>query len=56
MVYHDNLTGLANRTLFYGRINKTLEFARDNHETLGILLVDLTALKRQRKPRLRCGR
>lgn len=45
MVYHDNLTGLANRTLFYGRINKTLEFARDNHETLGILLVDLDRFK-----------
>ncbi|HEY6529749.1 MAG TPA: EAL domain-containing protein [Cellvibrionaceae bacterium] len=45
MVYHDNLTGLANRTLFYGRINKTLELARDNHETLGILLVDLDRFK-----------
>lgn len=45
MVYHDNLTGLANRTLFYGRINKTLDLARDQQETLGILLVDLDRFK-----------
>jgi diguanylate cyclase (GGDEF)-like protein/PAS domain S-box-containing protein len=45
MVYHDNLTGLANRTLFYGRINKILELARGHDETLGILLVDLDRFK-----------
>ncbi|MEY4588898.1 MAG: hypothetical protein RL497_974, partial [Pseudomonadota bacterium] len=45
MVYHDNLTGLANRTLFYGRINKTLAMARDNKETLGVLLIDLDRFK-----------
>jgi diguanylate cyclase (GGDEF)-like protein/PAS domain S-box-containing protein len=45
MVLHDNLTGLANRSMFYDRINKSLHSAKAHSETLGILLVDLDRFK-----------
>jgi len=45
MVFHDNLTGLANRSMFYDRINKSLGTAKIANQTLGILLVDLDRFK-----------
>lgn len=45
MVFHDNLTGLANRSMFYDCINKSLAKAKLTNHTLGILLVDLDRFK-----------
>lgn len=43
---HDPLTGLANRTLFFERVNRLTSPGRRQIEPLGILLIDMDGLKR----------
>lgn len=43
--FHDPLTGLANRSLFYDRVHKSLSLARRSNSNLAILLVDLDRFK-----------
>jgi diguanylate cyclase (GGDEF)-like protein len=45
LALHDPLTGLANRTLFYDRLQQTLAGARRNAESLAVLLLDLDHFK-----------
>jgi len=45
LALHDPLTGLANRTLLYDRLEQTLAWARRNSESLAVLLVDLDRFK-----------
>ncbi|MDZ7925205.1 MAG: EAL domain-containing protein [Marinagarivorans sp.] len=45
MVYHDPLTGLANRSLFYDRVSKVLKRAQHEGEHFALLLVDLDRFK-----------
>lgn len=46
MNYHDPLTGLANRTLFYDRANKTLARSRREASSFAILLLDLNGFSK----------
>ncbi|TVO69017.1 putative bifunctional diguanylate cyclase/phosphodiesterase [Sedimenticola selenatireducens] len=41
MAYHDNLTGLANRTLFRSRIEHAINRARQKNTIVAILFVDI---------------
>jgi|GEM_PF-827963 len=43
---HDPLTGLANRTLFYDRLEHTLQLARRDASGVALLLVDLDDFKK----------
>ncbi|MFN8016276.1 MAG: EAL domain-containing protein [Acidimicrobiia bacterium] len=45
LAIHDPLTGLANRTYFIERIDEALRLASAQHETLGILFIDLDRFK-----------
>ncbi|WNO09520.1 EAL domain-containing protein [Teredinibacter sp. KSP-S5-2] len=45
MAFHDPLTGLANRSLFYDRANKSLSRANRSHSTIALLLIDLDRFK-----------
>jgi diguanylate cyclase (GGDEF)-like protein len=42
---HDDLTGLANRTVFAERIEQALEDARENDQPVGLFFVDLDDFK-----------
>ncbi|MBK4728407.1 CHASE2 domain-containing protein [Oxynema sp. CENA135] len=43
--YHDSLTGLPNRKLFYERLNQALEWASFNNQLVAILFLDLDGFK-----------
>lgn len=43
--FHDPLTGLANRSLFYDRVHKSLSRARRSNSNISLLLVDLDRFK-----------
>ena len=43
--YHDELTGLPNRTLLLDRLNQALIRAKRQHEQLALLLLDLDGFK-----------
>ena len=43
--YHDNLTGLGNRRLFYDRLENALLIAKRNREKLGVIFLDLDKFK-----------
>ncbi len=43
--YHDDLTGLANRKLFYESLMQSLEWAQINQQLVGLLFVDLDGFK-----------
>ncbi len=43
--YHDNLTNLPNRKLFYDRLNQALEWAAINNQTVAVLFIDLDGFK-----------
>lgn len=43
--YHDGLTGLPNRALFYEYMSKELSFSRRYGETFGVLFFDLDGFK-----------
>lgn len=45
VTFHDPLTGLANRSLFYDRLNKSLSRAKRNRTSLALMLVDLDRFK-----------
>ena len=45
LAYHDPLTGLPNRTLFYDRMDVALARARRNGDKLAVLLMDLDYFK-----------
>ena len=45
MVYHDPLTGLANRSLFYDRISKVLSRAEHTGDNFALVLIDLDRFK-----------
>ncbi|MFC7653685.1 diguanylate cyclase domain-containing protein [Pseudoduganella danionis] len=42
---HDDLTGIANRSLFYDRLRQQLAVARRSRSRLGIMSIDLDGLK-----------
>ena len=44
-VHHDDLTGLANRTLMFDRINRSVAHARRNTSVVGVLFVDVDHFK-----------
>lgn len=46
MSYHDPLTGLANRTLFYDRASKSLARAKRDASSFAILLLDLSGFSK----------
>ncbi|WP_054112653.1 putative bifunctional diguanylate cyclase/phosphodiesterase [Marinagarivorans algicola] len=45
MIYHDPLTGLANRALFYDQISKVLTRAQHEDDNFALLLVDIDRFK-----------
>jgi len=45
LAYHDELTGLPNRTLLINRINHSIEAARRNKNKIGIIFLDLDRFK-----------
>ena len=45
LAVHDPLTGLANRTYFVERLDEALRLASAQHETLGVLFIDLDRFK-----------
>jgi diguanylate cyclase (GGDEF)-like protein/PAS domain S-box-containing protein len=45
MAYHDPLTGLPNRLLFYDRFSQVLAHARRNQEQFAVILLDLDKFK-----------
>lgn len=45
MAFHDALTGLPNRSLFYDRLNHGLARARRNRSRLGLMLIDVDRFK-----------
>ncbi len=46
LAYYDGLTGLPNRELFLGRLDRTLSDAQANQRTAALLFVDLDGFKR----------
>ncbi len=45
MEYHDSLTGLPNRLLFYDRFSQVLAHAKRNQEQFAVILLDLDKFK-----------
>lgn len=45
LAYHDALTGLPNRTLFYDRLSQAIARARRNREVFAVLYLDLDGFK-----------
>lgn len=45
LAYFDNLTGLANRTLFSRELKRACEAAADGHSSMALLLIDLDHFK-----------
>ncbi len=45
LAYYDNLTGLANRTLFYSLAERFLNHAQRNNHLLGLMFIDVDKLK-----------
>ena len=44
-VYHDSLTEMNNRQLFWSDLNKTIERAEKNHDSVTVMLFDLDRFK-----------
>lgn len=44
-VYHDSLTEMNNRQLFWSDLNKTIEIAEKNHDSVTVMLFDLDRFK-----------
>lgn len=44
-VYHDSLTEMNNRQLFWGDLNKTIEMAETNNDSVIVMLFDLDRFK-----------
>lgn len=45
LAYHDTLTGLPNRKLFYERFSQSVEWARHNEQLVALLFLDLDGFK-----------
>jgi diguanylate cyclase (GGDEF)-like protein/hemerythrin-like metal-binding protein/PAS domain S-box-containing protein len=45
MAYHDRLTGLPNRSMFFDRFSRAISQARRNSKRVGLLFVDLDGFK-----------
>lgn len=45
MASHDALTGLANRTLFFDRLNHSLQMAERNNDKIAVVMIDLDKFK-----------
>ncbi|PIG91123.1 CHASE2 domain-containing protein [Gloeocapsopsis sp. IPPAS B-1203] len=45
LAYHDSLTGLPNRKLFYDHLNQSLAWAKSNNLSLALLFIDLDGFK-----------
>ncbi|MBD3562365.1 diguanylate cyclase, partial [Planktothrix sp. FACHB-1355] len=45
LAYHDSLTGLPNRKLFYEQLSQSLEWAAQNERLLALLFLDLDGFK-----------
>lgn len=45
LAYHDNLTGLPNRILFYDRLNQAITKAHRDKESIAVLFLDLDGFK-----------
>ncbi|AFZ32320.1 diguanylate cyclase with PAS/PAC and Chase2 sensors [Gloeocapsa sp. PCC 7428] len=45
LAYHDSLTGLPNRKLFYDHLNQSLAWAENNKLSLALLFIDLDGFK-----------
>lgn len=45
LAYHDSLTGLPNRKLFYDHLNQSLSWAKSNNLSLALLFIDLDGFK-----------
>lgn len=45
LAYHDSLTGLANRTLLFDRLDQAMLQATRQHKAVGLLLLDLDRFK-----------
>lgn len=45
IAYHDALTGLPNRKLFYERLTQSLEWAEFNHQSVALMFLDLDGFK-----------
>ena len=45
LAYHDKMTGLPNRTLFYDRLSRAMSQARRNHSRFALLFLDLDGFK-----------
>ncbi len=43
--FHDHLTGLSNRILFYDRLNMAIKRAKRSHKLVGVLMLDLDHFK-----------
>lgn len=46
LAYHDTLTNLPNRTLFYDRLKQAIAVARRNNDRVAVLFLDLDGFKR----------
>lgn len=46
VAYHDPLTGLANRSLFYERVHKSIASAKRTGDSFAIMLIDLDRFKK----------
>ena len=46
LALHDSLTGLANRSMFSDHVGRSLALAKRDHESRGVLLLDLDGFKR----------
>ncbi|MGS2873262.1 putative bifunctional diguanylate cyclase/phosphodiesterase [Enterobacter huaxiensis] len=44
-VYHDSLTEMNNRQFFWGHLNKTIEIAEKNNDSVTVMLFDLDRFK-----------
>lgn len=45
LAFHDPLTDLPNRILFYDRLNRALAYSRRNHRMLAVMFLDLDRFK-----------
>jgi diguanylate cyclase (GGDEF)-like protein/PAS domain S-box-containing protein/hemerythrin-like metal-binding protein len=45
LAYHDHLTGLPNRTLFFDRFSQAITFAKRNEKQVALLFLDLDGFK-----------
>lgn len=45
MAYHDGLTGLPNRQLFFDRLARSISNAKRNKKQFGLLFIDLDGFK-----------